>query len=194
MDLEVVGGRRAQDLFAGKTTSAAVGDAEVHAEVAVFRVAADAPPDDFHPVWKVVVGGSYRFPIGRAFRRTPSITTPASGPGARRTLARWSRPRRSWSGSSGGDLQILSRHAVGLTGSCEVSPEAAWSGQWLLDPSDHSGIAAPGLTYTFSDTVSLLAAAVCLPYGQPPEDGVLRSEYGAAPADAPRRLGTGVTL
>jgi hypothetical protein len=67
-----------------------------------------------------------------------------------------------------------------VTGSYEVSPEVAWSGQWLLNPSDHSGIVVPGLTYTFSDAVSLLATFY-LPYGRPPEDGVLRSEYGAAP-------------
>ena len=51
----------------------------------------------------------------------------------------------------------------------------------MLNPSDHSGIVAPGLTYTFSDSVSLLATFYVL-YGRPPEDGVLRSEYGAAPA------------
>ena len=38
----------------------------------------------------------------------------------------------------------------------------------------------PGRTYTFSDEVSLLAT-LCVPYGQPPEDGVLRSEDGTAP-------------
>jgi hypothetical protein len=36
------------------------------------------------------------------------------------------------------------------------------------------------MTYTFNDAVSLLGS-VYVPYGQPPEGGVLRSEYGAAP-------------
>ena len=180
MDLEVVGGRRAQDLFAGMTTSAAVGDAELHAEVAVFRVPVDATPNDFHPVWKVVVGGSYRFPIGSgilAYTEYHYSGFGAESPEEIRALV----ATPSFVGRFiRGDLQILSRHAVGLTGSYEVSPEVAWSGQWLLNPIDHSGIVAPGLTYTFSDAVSLLAMFY-LPYGQPPEDGVLRSEYGAAP-------------
>jgi hypothetical protein len=178
-DLEVVGGRRAQDLFAGTTTSAAVGDAELHAEVAVFRVPADAT-DAVHPVWKAVIGGSYRIPIGSGLlayteyhysgfgaARPEDIRALVSTPSFVERFIR-------------GDLQILSRHAVGLTTSYEVSPEVAWSGQWLHNPGDHSGIVAPGLIYTFSDEMSLLATLYA-PYGQPPEDGVLRSEYGAAP-------------
>jgi hypothetical protein len=35
------------------------------------------------------------------------------------------------------------------------------------------------MTYTFNDAVSLLGS-VYLPYGRPPEGGLLRSEYGAA--------------
>ena len=180
MDLEVVGGRRAADLFAGLTTSAAVGDAGVHAEVAVFRVPADAPPDEFHPVWKVVLGGSYRFPIGPGILAYTEYHYSGFGAGSPEDIRALVTTPSFVERFIRGDLQILSRHAVGLTGSCAVSPEVAWSGQWLLNPNDHSGIVAPGLTYTFSDTVSLLAT-VYLPYGQPPEDGVLRSEYGAAP-------------
>jgi hypothetical protein len=179
VDLEVVGGRRAQDLFAGMTTSAAVGDAELHAEVAVFRVPADAAPDDFHPVWKVVVGGSYRFPIGSGILAYTEYHYSGFGAAHPEDIRALVSTPSFVERFIRGDLQILSRHAVGVTGSYEVSPEVAWSGQWLLNPSDHSGIVAPGLTYTFSDAVSLLATFY-LPYGRPPEDGVLRSEYGAA--------------
>jgi len=79
-----------------------------------------------------------------------------------------------------GDMQMLSRHAVGVTGSYDASPEIAYSGQWLHNPADQSGIVAPAMTYTFNDAVSLLGT-VYVPYGRPPEGGVLRSEYGAAP-------------
>ena len=180
MDLEVVGGRRAQDLFAGMTTSAAVGDAELHAEVAAFRVRSDAPSENFHPVWKVVVGGSYRFPIGSgilAYTEYHYSGFGAARPeGIRALVATPSFVERFVRG----DLQIFSRHALGLTGSYDVSPEVAWSGQWLHNPNDRSGVVAPGLTYTFSDAVSLLASFY-VPYGRPPKEGVLRSEYGAAP-------------
>jgi hypothetical protein len=77
-------------------------------------------------------------------------------------------------------MQILSRHAVGVTGSYEASPEITYSGQWLHNPGDQSGVVAPAMTYTFNDAVSLLGS-VYVPYGRPPEGGVLRSEYGAAP-------------
>ena len=177
IDVEVAGGRRGQDLFGGVTSSAAVGDAEVHGEAAAFRVPSGM---DHEVVWKVVVGGSYRVPIGAGIlayaeyhysgfgadhpEEIPALlTTPAF-------VGRFIR----------GDMQILSRHAVGVTGSYEASPEITYSGQWLHNPADQSGIVAPSLTYTFNDAVSLLGS-LYVPYGRPPDDGVLRSEYGATP-------------
>lgn len=106
VDVEDVGGRRGQDLFGGVTSSAAVGDAEVHGEAA--------------------------------------------------------------------------RHAVGVTGSYEPLPEITYSGQWLHNPGDRSGVLAPAMTFTFNDAMSLLGS-VYVPYGRKPQRGVLRSEYGAAP-------------
>ena len=177
LDVEVVGGRRGQDLFAGVTSSAAVGDAEVHGETSAFRVPSAL---DHDIVWKAVVGGSYRFPIGAGIlayaeyhysgfgaEHPEEILTLLTTPSF---VARFIR----------GDMQILSRHAVGVTGSYEASPEITYSGQWLHNPGDRSGIVAPALTYTFNDAVSVLGA-VYLPYGRPPAGGVLRSEYGAAP-------------
>ena len=79
-----------------------------------------------------------------------------------------------------GDMQILSRHAVGVTGSYEASPEITYSMQWLHNPGDRSGILAPAMTYTWNDAVSLLGT-VYVPYGRPPAGKVIRSEYGAAP-------------
>ena len=159
IDVEVMGGRRARDLFGGITSSAAVGDAELHGELAVFRVPSDGLADDWGRVWKAVVGGSYRFPIGSGIltyveyhysgfgaARPQDILTLVSTP---RFMERYLR----------GDTQILSRHAVALIGSYEVSPEITYTGQWVLNPTDGSGIIAPGLTYTFSDAVSLLGTA-----------------------------------
>jgi hypothetical protein len=177
VDLEVVGGRRGQDLFAGVTSSAAVGDAEVHGEAAAFRV----PEGTNHDVvWKAVVGGSYRLPIGAGILAYAEYHY--SGFGADQPediLAMVATP--SFVGRFvRGDVQILSRHAVGVTASYEASTEITYSAQWLYNPGDRSGIAAPAITYTFSDAVSVLGT-VYVPYGRPPEGGVLRSEYGAAP-------------
>ena len=177
VDVEVAGGRRGQDLFAGVTSSSAVGDAEVHGEAAAFRVPSGI---DHDVVWKVVVGGSYRFPVGAGILAYAEYHY--SGFGAEQAeeiLALLTTP--TFLGRFvRGDMQILSRHAVGVTGSYEASPEIAYSGQWLHNPGDRSGIVAPAMTYTFNDAVSLLGT-VHVPYGRRPEGGVLRSEYGAAP-------------
>ena len=177
VDVEVVAGRRGRDVVVGVTSSAAVADAEVHGEAAAFRI----PTGPGHEaVWKVVVGGSYRVPIGSGILAYAEYHY--SGFGAKHPeeivallaapsfLERFGR----------GDTQILSRHAIGVTGSYEHSPEMTYSGQWLHNPADGSGVVAPAMTYTFNDTVSLLGSAY-FPYGRPPEAGVLRSEYGAAP-------------
>lgn len=177
VDVEVAGGRRGQDLFAGVTSSAAVGDAEVHGEAAAFRVPFGR---DHDVVWKAVVGGSYRVPIGAGILayaeyhysgfgavRPEGILVLLTTPSFVERLVR-------------GDMQLLSRHAVGVTGSYEASPEITYSGHWLHNPGDQSGIVAPAMTYTFNDVVSLLGS-VYVPYGRSPQGGVLRSEYGAAP-------------
>ena len=177
IDVEVVGGRRGLDLFGGVTSSAALADAEVHGEAAAFRVPSGM---DHDVVWKVVVGGSYRVPIGAGILTYAEYHY--SGFGAEHPeeiLTLLTTP--SFVGRFiRGDMQILSRHAVAVTGSYEASPEITYSGQWLHNPSDQSGIVAPAMTYTFSDAVSVLGA-VYVPYGRPPAGGVLRSEYGAAP-------------
>ena len=77
-------------------------------------------------------------------------------------------------------MQILSRHAIGVTSVYEASPEFAYSGQWLHNPGDGSGIVAPAMTHTFNDAVSLLGT-VFVPYGQTPDGRLFRSEYGATP-------------
>jgi hypothetical protein len=66
-----------------------------------------------------------------------------------------------------------------VTGSYELSPEITYSGQWLHNPGDHSGIVAPAMTYTFNDAVSV-PGSMYVPYGRPPEGGALRSEYDTA--------------
>lgn len=177
IDLEVAGGRRGEDLFGAVTSSAAVGDAEVHGEVAAFRI----PSGIGHAVvWKAVGGGSYRVPIGAGILACAEYHY--SGFGAERPeeiLALFTTPSFA-ERFVRGDMQILSRHAVGVTGSYEASPEIAYSAQWLHNPADGSGIVAPAITFTFNDAVSMLGG-VYLPYGRPPEGGVLHSEYGASP-------------
>ena len=177
IDVEVVGGRRAGDLFGGVTSSAAVGDAEVHGEAAVFRVPSSV---DHDVVWKAVVGGSYRFPIGSGILAYAEYHYSGFGAAHPETIAVLLTTPSFRERCARGDLPILARHASGVTASYEASPEFTYSGQWLHSPGDGSGIVAPALTYTFTDAVSLLGS-LYLPYGEAPNGGRLRSEYGAAP-------------
>jgi hypothetical protein len=65
VDLELVGGRRGRDPFGGLATSAAVGDAELHGELALFRARESRTPSpSTRTVVKATVGGSRRFPVG----------------------------------------------------------------------------------------------------------------------------------
>lgn len=179
MDLEVVGGRRARDLFTGVTTSAAVGDAELHGELAAFHVPRGALDEASSVVWKAVAGGSYRFAVGSGILAyaeyhysgfgspRPEDILPMLG-----TPAFTERYLR-------GDTQMLSRHAVAVTAAYEATTDMSLAGQWVHNPRDGSGIVAPSLTFTVSDEVSLLGTTY-LPYGRPPRGLLLRSEYGAA--------------
>ena len=178
-DLELVGGRRARDLFAGLATSAAVGEAEIHGELALFRA-----PDALSGAGarrvavKSVAGGSYRFPVAKGLivwaeyhysgfgaKDATGIAALMSDPSFRERLVR-------------GDTQILGRHALGLLASLELSPEVTVAAQWLESPIDGSGVATPSATITLGDKVSLLAAAY-LPFGRGPRGQTLGSEYGA---------------
>lgn len=178
-DLEVVAGRRARDLFAGVTSSAAVGDAEVHGELAAFHVPAGALAEGTRVVWKAVAGASYRFPVGSGILAYAEYHY--SGFGARRPadLLALLGDERFLERYLRGDTQILSRHAIGLIASYEASPDVTGSGHWVHNPGDRSGIVVPGLTYTFSDELSLLGT-VYVPYGGTPRGWTLRSEFGSA--------------
>ncbi len=179
IDLELVGGRRARDLFAGVTSSAAVGGAEIHGEAVVFRardVVQGLATD--RAVAKAVAGASRRFGIG------PGILVFAeyhySGFGVRRPediLGRLAEPA-FLSRVLRGDTQILGRHAVAVNASSELSPELALGGQWLHSPTDGSGIVAPTATISFGDKASLILN-LYVPYGRIPRGTILRSEYGA---------------
>jgi hypothetical protein len=177
VDVEVAGGRRGQDLFGGVTSSAAVGDAEVHGEAAAFRVPSGL---DHDVVWKVVVGGSYRVPVGAGILAYAEYHYSGFGAEHPEEIPALLTTPEFVGRFIRGDMQMLSRHAVGVTGSYEASPEITYSGQWLHNPGDHSGIVAPAITYTFNDAVSWLGT-IYVPYGRPPDGGRFRSEYGVTP-------------
>jgi hypothetical protein len=180
VDVEAMAGRRARDLFAGFTTSAAVGDAELHGEVAAFNVPTPLPFSTARVIWKGVAGGSYRLPVGSGVLVYAEYHYSGFGVRSPADIVRLLSEPAFAERYGRGDTQILSRHAVGVLGSYEASTELALSGQWMHNPLDRSGVIAPGLTVTLSDRLSIFGASY-LPYGASPRGTSLRSEYGAAP-------------
>ena len=182
-DVELVGGWRARDVFGGVTTSAAVREAEVHGEVAVFRTPAVAGSMAFgeeRTILKAVAGTSYRFPVGGGLvvfgeyhysgfgASSPAGILPLlADPGFQQRYLR-------------GDTQILTRHAIAVLGTYECSPELTLAGQWLQNPTDGSGVAVPSATWTLNDRWSAVFSGY-LPFGREPVGLMLNSQYGASP-------------
>jgi hypothetical protein len=182
IDVELVAGWRARDLVAGITSSAAIGDSEVHGELAAFRTPEPVPvagPLGDRYVLKAVLGGSYRFawrngiPIVLEYHYSgfgvvdaedvvPLLADPAF-------RARFER----------GDTQILGRHAIVLSASYEVSPELSTGVRYLQSPRDGSGVVMPTATVTLGDRLTLLGAFY-VPWGAAPVGLELKSEYGTA--------------
>jgi hypothetical protein len=182
-DVELVSGWRARDVFGGATTSAALGDAEVHGELAVFWTPAVPGSPAFgvdRRIVKAVGGGSYRLPLangvlvygeyhysGFGATSAAGILQLLSDPGFRERYLR-------------GDTQILGRHAIAALASYEVSPELTWAATVLQSPIDGSGVVVPSATLTFGDRLSVLVNGY-VPYGKTPVGAVLGSAYGATP-------------
>lgn len=182
IDVELVAGWRARDLVAGITSSAAIGDGEVHGELAAFRTPEPLPfagPLGDRYALKAVLGGSYRFAwrngipvvieyhhsgfgVGDARDVIPLLADPAF-------RARFER----------GDTQILGRHVIVLSASYEMSPELTTGVRYLQSPQDGSGVVMPTATVTLGDRLSLLGAFY-VPWGAAPVGLELRSEYGTA--------------
>ena len=182
-DIELVGGWRARDVFGGATTSAAVGNAEVHGEIAVFGTPAVPASPAFREARKIakaVAGTSYRFPVGNGLvvfgeyhysgfgAASPAEILPLlADPGFQERYLR-------------GDTQILTRHAIAVLATYQCSPELTLAGQWLQNPTDASGIVVPSATWTLSDRYSAVLSGY-LPFGSEPVGLLLHSQYGASP-------------
>jgi hypothetical protein len=185
-DLEVLGGYRSRDLFAGVTSSAAVGDLEFHGELAVFR--SDAVPGSLsfserRMIPKVVAGSSYRFPIGNGVLMYVEYHYSGFGaPSADQILPNL-RDLTFQERYLRGDMQILGRHAAAAFASYEYSPEITLTGEWLFSPVDGSGVVIPSVTWTVSDRWSVLFSGY-VPHGRPPAGPTLQSEFGASPLAA----------
>jgi hypothetical protein len=172
-DLEVVAGRRARDTFTGAASSAAVGPAELHGEVAVF----DTPT---RIVTKVVAGGSYRIPAGTGVLVYLEYHYSGFGAASVSQIAPLLADPAFQERYLRGDMQILGRHAAAALASYEFSPEWSAALEWLQSPTDGSGVLVPSATMTLGDRVSVLVSGY-IPFGRPPTGLAFASDFGASP-------------
>lgn len=185
-DVEVAAGYRAADGFAGVTSSAPIGDIELHGELAMFRTPARPGSLDFgapRTVTKAVAGGSYRIPVAHGVLAYVEYHYSGFGAASPERIAADLRDPEFQKRYLRGDSQILGRHASAVSASYEWSPQLTLSTHWILNPADGSGVIVPTLTWTGSDGWSLTANGY-VPHGKPPVAPVLRSEYGASPLAA----------
>jgi len=185
MDGEIIFGKRAEDLFIAGVTSATVGDAEVHMELALFDTPERHPDGGLfgndHLIGKAVIGSSYTFDIGNGI--TVMGEYHYNGFGVEDT----SRLNNRLADSDiqerllRGDFQTLGQHSVGIQSSYIINETFSVGALLLNNIEDGSGLFSPTLNWDLSDRSSLRFSAF-LPWGDEPKRGQLRSEHGASPA------------
>lgn len=187
-DWELILGRRAQDAMYAGTVSAAIGDAELHCELAVFKVPTGTADgglfgrDDLVGVG--VLGCSYSFNVGNGLSLFAEYHYSGFGlSDISEAMDRLLNDEDFQERLARGDMRILGRNAVAVQLSYPLSEAWTMGFMWLLSSSDGSGVVSPTFTWNFADNVTLVFNA-SLPHGAPPEGGELRSEYGATPRSA----------
>jgi len=182
---DLIVGRRYEDYLYAATASAPVWEAELHGEVALFNTPEDVPDggtfgrDDL--VAKAVIGGSYSFDIGSGILAFAEYHYSGFGVPKIEDLGTHLQEEAFRERLARGDTQILGRHAVAFQATYGIGALLSPSASWILSPADGSGVLIPGVSWIFSDNLTLTASAY-LPHGEEPHDGQLTSEYGGTPA------------
>ncbi|MFO7783295.1 MAG: hypothetical protein ACQET7_04575 [Thermodesulfobacteriota bacterium] len=185
VDGEFLLGRRGDDRLAAMITSAALWDAAVHAEAALFKIGEARPGFGIlgrdRLVAKAVLGASYTFNMGNGLTLLGEYHYSGFGLHDPREAARLlATDRPLQKRFLRGDTQTLGRHNLGLQASYPVN-EAANAGLLILTSlRDGSGLVSPSVVWDVRRNVSLLAGAYA-PWGPRPSGNVLRSEYGGTP-------------
>jgi hypothetical protein len=188
VDGELIFGKRGEDLLGAVVTSAAVLDAEVHAEAAFFDVPEDQPDGGFlgddRLVAKAVFGASYTFNVGNGLTLLGEyhysgfgIEDAEDAEDATRLLATDATLQERF---LRGDTQTLGRHNLGFQASYPVNETVNAAFLTLTSARDGSGLLSPSVTWDARRNVTFLASAFA-PWGPRPSGGALRSEYGGTP-------------
>jgi hypothetical protein len=183
LDAEILGGKRGRDHFVGGVVSAAVGEAEVHGELAVFRARQEHPQGsvfgDGRTIPKAVLGTSYTFDIGTGLTVVGEYHYSGFGSREADEAQQLFRQPEYLHRYLRGDTQILCRHALGVQATYPFNEALTGTVNIVANPEDASGVVSPSLRWDIGRTVSLTVVGY-LGWGQQPEHGLLRSEYGAA--------------
>lgn len=184
VDGELIVGKRAKDAVCAAVMSAAVGDAAVHAEIALFhtpeRQIEGGLFGNDRLVLKSVLGGSYTFDVGNGLTVIGEYLYSGFGLDHVSDAQALFQNPESQKRYVRGDTQIMGRHALALQLTYPFSQ--AWNGSftWLQSPVDGSGLVSPALTWDFSRTGSLRLAAY-VPWGEKSKGWQPASEYGLTP-------------
>jgi len=184
IDGSLIVGKRGEDTMLGVTTSAAVGDAEIHGELAIFDTPEPQPYGgwfgDDHLVGKAVAGSSYTFDIGKGLTLLGEYHYSGFGVKDASDAAARLRERIFRERFLRGDTQMLGRHAIAAQLSYPLSDILNGSFLILQSPVDGSGVVSPSIRWDLAEDMSLTASAF-VPWGDEPSAGQLDSEYGATP-------------
>lgn len=185
LDGEIIIGTRGEDELLAVTGSTPLGEAELHAEFAMFRVNEADPTTalfgDEHLLAKAVIGTSYNFPIGENGLKIfldyhyngfggediTDIYLRQLDPAFQARMAR-------------GDFQTLGRHALAFQAQYDLSDESSLGINIVGNPQDASGIVTASLSYSATDDISLLFACYAA-YGDEANGIFPMSEYGDSP-------------
>lgn len=180
IDGEILFGKRAEDLFFGLASSAAVGDAALYSEFALFDVPneMDYPGRDW--VSKAVIGSSYHFDIGTGLTVFAEYHYSGFGVDDVGDLTALALDENFARRFLRGDFQVLGRHSLGLQASTSINDAIALGALSLVNIQDGSGLFAPNLSWDVSDQTSF-RMNLFVPWGADATSLRLQSEYGAAP-------------
>jgi len=184
VDGSLIAGKRAEDFMVGGVFSAAVGEAEVHGELAVFDTP-EAWPDGTlwggrHLATKAVIGSSYTFDVGNGLTLLGEYHYSDFGVEDAEDFLVRSQDRDFQRRLLRGDTQILGRQAIAAQLSYPFSDVVNSSFLVLTNPTDGSGVVSPSLKWDLDENVTLLGN-IFVPWGDEPSGGQFRSEYGATP-------------
>ncbi len=184
LDGEIIVGRRYSDTFYAATASLPVWDAELHGEVALFNTPETLPHGNIlgreDLAAKSVIGGSYSVDVGMGILVAAEHHFSGFGVGEIGDLETRLEDPAFRDRALRGDTQIMGRHAGVLQVSYGISTLSPGTLSWIFSPTDGSGVLIPSITWAATDWFTVAASAY-VAHGADPEDGRLRSEYGATP-------------